>query len=154
MSAHLLCASDAPTPITESFLESVFLATLAQIDWQPTGDISLAFVNKTKSRELNSAYAGNDYATDVLSFDYSEDHVEGDISGEIVICTGIAREQSQNYGIDFSSEVALLLTHGLLHLSGKDHQTKADQASFDTTQGVIIKTLKLQYRPMLQKDEK
>lgn len=154
MSAHLLCASDAPSPITERFLESVFLVTLAQIDWQPAGDISLAFVDKTKSRELNSAYAGNDYATDVLSFDYSEDHVEGDIGGEIVICTDIAREQAQKYSTDISSEVALLLIHGLLHLSGKDHQTKAEQASLDTTQGGIIKTLKLQYRPMLQKDEK
>lgn len=150
MSAQLICATAPPTSITQNFLEKVFLVTLENIDWQPSGDISVAFVNTAKSRQLNKQFAGNDYATDVLSFAYDEAgmQLEGNISGEIVICTDIARSQATEYTIDLSSEIALLLSHGLIHLSGKDHHSKSTQASFESLQGAIIKTLKLQYRKM------
>lgn len=149
MSTHLICATALPTLITKSLLDKVLLVTLSEIDWQPTGSISVAFVTKQQSQKLNMQFAQNDYPTDVLSFDYSDKNVSpNDVIGEIVICSSIARAQAKEYSSDLPSEVALLLAHGIIHLSGKDHQTITTQASFDTAQSAIMKALMLNYRTM------
>ena len=149
MSVQLIYATTPPATITQEFLSTVLLATLAEIDWQPSGDISLAFVSNQQSRKLNKQFAQNDYATDVLSFNYDDENaLPSKVVGEIVICSSIARSQAKDYKSDFRSEIALLLAHGIMHLSGKDHQNTTTQASFDTAQSAIMKSLTLNYRTM------
>jgi len=146
----LIFATDLPAEITPDMLQKVFSSVLKAVDWRLKGTISLAFTNKADSRRINKQFAGNDYATDVLSFVYKKDilRTEDEIIGEIAICTPIAIEQAHQYGSNISSEVALLLTHGLLHMNGADHQTKSEQASFEDIQSAIMKSLKLIYHTM------
>jgi len=100
-------------------------------------------------QKLNMQFANNNYATDVLSFSYPPQIDSAyEISGEVVICTTIASSQAKQSKTNLKSEIALLLAHGLIHLSGKDHQNKSAQASFDSLQSAIIEELSLKYRRM------
>jgi probable rRNA maturation factor len=47
--------------------------------------------------------------------------------GDIVICTRRALDQARGEDLPPSFEVAVLLTHGALHLLGYDHETDAGQ---------------------------
>jgi probable rRNA maturation factor len=105
-------------------------------------NIGLAFVTAEKIRELNKRYAANDYVTDVLSFEYNTDESLGDIA----ICEKVAKLQAKQHSVSEKSEFSLLVIHGTLHLLGYDHQNKADTASFDQLQNVIMKSLNYEYR--------
>lgn len=113
-----------------------------------SGTLDLAFVDKAKSRQLNYNYAGHDYPTDVLSFDYRQTGVPpiSDQLGEIIICLPIAQEQAQEHSLPLEAEVALLFIHGILHIIGYDHQGHVAQSGFGDLQDGIMEELALKSR--------
>lgn len=74
-----------------------------------TGDADL--------RRWNREFLNKDYATDVLSFPAT-----GDSLGDIAISRHRAAVQAQQFGHTLSEELKLLMLHGLLHLTGLDHE--------------------------------
>jgi probable rRNA maturation factor len=79
-------------------------------------------------QSLNMRYRGKDYATDVLSFSYDEEIVEGEpFLGEIIIAPEVAANQAAQYGVCPEQEFRKLLVHGVLHLIGYDHETDIGQ---------------------------
>ncbi len=69
-------------------------------------------------RRLNQTFLGLDYATDVLSFPNAD---AGDELGEIIISAERAEAQAAEFGHARIDEIQILMLHGLLHLSGMDH---------------------------------
>jgi probable rRNA maturation factor len=82
--------------------------------------VTVAFVSDKKIRELNRQFRRIDKATDVLSF--PGDSSDGEI-GDIAISIETAARQAKQNGLTLDGEIAQLLLHGLLHLSGYDHET-------------------------------
>ncbi len=125
----------------------VVLAASGSADTQ--GVVNLAFVDEAQARRLNNQFAGNDYATDVLSFNYFEDDdgepSEQDTIGEVVICTDVAQRQASEHGVSEYSEYILLFVHGVLHLLGYDHSGMAN-TGFRALQNDIISRLKVDSR--------
>ncbi|HVX67122.1 MAG TPA: rRNA maturation RNase YbeY [Bryobacteraceae bacterium] len=76
-----------------------------------TGDAEL--------ERLNRQFLGHDYATDVLSF--PSPGPDGFL-GEIAISADRAAEQAARYGHTLDAEIGILLLHGVLHLTGMDHE--------------------------------
>ncbi|HXJ40203.1 MAG TPA: rRNA maturation RNase YbeY [Bryobacteraceae bacterium] len=77
-----------------------------------TGDAELA--------RLNEQFRGKDGPTDVLSFPMEGD--DGYI-GDLAISLGRARAQAKQYGHVVEEELRILMLHGVLHLTGLDHET-------------------------------
>jgi len=82
--------------------------------------VTVAFVSDKKIRELNRQFRRIDKATDVLSF--PSDSNDGEM-GDIAISIETAARQAKQSGLTLDGEIAQLLLHGLLHLSGYDHET-------------------------------
>jgi probable rRNA maturation factor len=82
------------------------------------GDVTVALVSDARMRTLNRTFRGADHATDVLSFQLSDDRYLGDV----VIATGVAARQASAVGHSLSVELKVLALHGLLHLLGYDHE--------------------------------
>jgi probable rRNA maturation factor len=80
---------------------------------------TIAFVSDKKIRELNSRFRGINKSTDVLSFPAEEP----DNLGDIAISVDTAAAQSVQNGLTLNEELSQLMLHGLLHLSGYDHET-------------------------------
>jgi probable rRNA maturation factor len=80
---------------------------------------TIAFVSDKTIRELNNQFRGIDKATDVLSFPAEDD----DNLGDIAISVDTAAAQCSENGLTLDGEIAQLMLHGLLHLSGYDHET-------------------------------
>jgi probable rRNA maturation factor len=92
----------------------------------------------TELRRLNRDFRGKDYATDVLSFpatpgpngkpiqrrdaEIAEGSAEKTFLGDIAISLGRARAQAREFGHTIEQEVRVLMLHGVLHLSGHDHE--------------------------------
>jgi len=80
---------------------------------------TIAFVSNDRIRELNRQFRGIDKVTDVLSFPADELNNLGDIA----VSVETAATQAKENGLSFEEEIAQLILHGLLHLSGYDHES-------------------------------
>ena len=80
---------------------------------------TIAFVSDKRIRELNRQFRGVDKATDVLSFPAEEEFNLGDVA----VSVDTAAVQAKENGLTLDGEIAQLILHGLLHLSGYDHET-------------------------------
>jgi probable rRNA maturation factor len=111
-------------------LDSVVLfcaALLQSLDLQDKA-MSVVFISSRMMKTLNARYRNKNYATDVLSFSYDEETVDGaQFLGEIIIAAEVAANQAMHYGVRPELEFRKLLVHGTLHLMGYDHETDAGQ---------------------------
>ena len=89
-------------------------------------DATIVFVSDDAIKKLNRRFRAKDYATDVLSFPAEQAEFEKAAAanlGDIVISIEQAARQAKEHGLSFENEIAQLILHGLLHLSGYDHET-------------------------------
>ena len=106
--------------IDESFLKAVAQKVLKG-EKQEDKDLSIALVGQEKIKELNKRYRGENRATDVLAF-------PGNGLGEIVICLKEVKKNAKRFNSVFEKELARVLIHGILHLSGYDHEKREIEA--------------------------
>lgn len=83
-------------------------------------DLSLVFVGEARSARLNQEHRDKNYTPNVLSFPLSK------TDGEIYITPSVAKREAKDYGHTYSTHIAFLFIHGLLHLKGLDHGPKME----------------------------
>ena len=64
--------------------------------------------------DLNRSYLQHDYFTDILTFQYNNDPVEG----ELFISVDRVKENAEDRNIHFKEELKRVVIHGILHLIG------------------------------------
>ncbi len=93
-------------------------------------ELSVVITDDETVQDLNRRYRDRDEATDVLSFGLGLD-TGADFAtppgtrrqlGEVVISFPTARRQADEAGHEVPDEVLHLLTHGILHILGYDHE--------------------------------
>jgi len=112
-------------------LEQIALRVLESED-VGVAEMGVVVTNDETVRRLNREYAGDDHATDVLSFSLREGeeftNPDGvDRLGEVIISHPTAVRQAGDAGHSVEDEVAHLLVHGILHLLGYDHLEPEDE---------------------------
>lgn len=113
----------------------------------PAGTINLKLVDGAAQAALNKQYNGNAYATDVLTFNYGEnDNVQEGELADVTINLDAATRQARDASTALADEVALLITHGILHVLGYDHHEAADRAALDDLQNRIVTLAGYAYR--------
>jgi probable rRNA maturation factor len=95
------------------------------VDGKRGGQITVRLVDADEGRELNRAYRGKDYATNVLSFPYEQEPV---VCGDLVICPAVVEREAGEQNKTCEAHYAHLVVHGLLHLQGYDHETGNKEA--------------------------
>ena len=94
-------------------------------------EISILLADDKKMQKLNNQYRGQDRPTDVLAFPQN-DNVRGEptlhLLGDVVVSTVTAKKQSTQHELSLEEELILLLTHGILHLLGYDHERSDKEA--------------------------
>ncbi len=76
--------------------------------------VTFIFCNDDYVYELNKTHLQHDTLTDVITFPYSENPVEGDI----FISVDRVRENAATFGVSFEQELYRVMIHGILHLCG------------------------------------
>ena len=125
------------TPVKEFMLK--VLDVLGKDKWE----VSVLFTGDAFIQKLNRDYRGKDEPTDVLSFaqvDSKEafpDKRGRFYAGDIVISMETLAKNAEYFGISVNEELKRLLVHGLLHLSGMDHENN------DADQPMLVKQEKI-----------
>ena len=90
--------------------------------------MGVRIISALEMRTLNRKYRRKNYATDVLSFEAPEIFKTQGMLGELVICLPTMKAQAKEQGIEPGDELRILVTHGVLHLLGFDHEQSERQA--------------------------
>jgi probable rRNA maturation factor len=110
--------------------------------------ISIALVEAKEMQSINCRYRQKDYPTDVLSFGYGSEQVEGaSFLGEIVIAPEVAAGQAKRYHTNPEKEMRKLLLHGILHLLGFDHER--DNGQMNLIQAKLMRRRFFSQGPLL-----
>jgi probable rRNA maturation factor len=112
-----------------------------QVALQQSARMTLRVVDEAEGRELNKAYRGKDYATNVLTFVY--DDVPDVLCGDVVICAPVVEKEATEQGKSLISHYAHLTLHAALHLQGYDHENDVDAAEMEALETQLM--LKLHY---------
>ena len=90
------------------------------------GEIAVRIVGAEEGQELNRQYRGKDYATNVLTFDYTREPM---VSADLVLCAPVVEREAQEQGKSLEAHYAHLLVHGTLHAQGYDHEDDGPEAA-------------------------
>jgi probable rRNA maturation factor len=86
-------------------------------------ELTLRIVNAEEGQELNRDYRGKDYATNVLTFAYTEDSDAEVTQADIILCTDVLEKEAQEQKKSVLEHAQHLVVHGVLHAQGYDHET-------------------------------
>lgn len=94
----------------------------------------IVFVNNDEIHKINLEYREKNKPTDVITFAIFADSPEneqyildGEINlGEIIVSLDKINEQANENNVSFRDELYYIISHGILHLLGFDHQTEED----------------------------
>ncbi|HEX8961269.1 MAG TPA: rRNA maturation RNase YbeY [Geobacteraceae bacterium] len=95
----------------------------------PDSELSLAVVGDLSIRRLNREYLGRDKPTNVISFAMQEGdfpEVNPVLLGDVVISADTCAREAEEGGIAFDARLSFLLLHGILHLTGYDHERSGE----------------------------
>lgn len=92
---------------------------------QAPAEITVRIVGEDEGRALNREYRGKDYATNVLTFDYTREPV---VSADLVLCAPVVEREAREQGKPLADHYAHLLVHGTLHAQGYDHEADEREA--------------------------
>lgn len=105
-------------------------------------EVDLYLCGNEEIHKLNKQYRNVDSSTDVLSFSMQENNNMPDLPilhlGEIVISIDKLLEQAEQNSHSQEKELVFLISHGLLHLLGLDHQTDETYKNIVDMQNEVI----------------
>lgn len=120
------------TRTIRSLMSEILKHVDTEIAPQEVCEIHVMFVNDARMREMNFEFRKKDKATDVLSFpQFTPAEVRGkkpvrevgsSYLGDLVISTETTIKQAKRFNVTKRAELIRLLTHGVLHLCGYDHE--------------------------------
>lgn len=111
-------------------------------------EVTLLFVDESEMAWYNERFLDRHGATDVLSFPV-EELIPGVVPdtdpqgpplmlGDVVIAPAYVRRQAEEMGVTFEDEMALMVTHGILHLLGYDHTEDDEAARMETRERALL----------------
>ena len=88
-------------------------------------EITVRIVDAEEGQALNREYRKKNYATNVLTFDYTQEPV---VTADLVLCAPVVAREAAENGKSLKDHYAHLLVHGTLHAQGWDHETSEKDA--------------------------
>lgn len=157
--------SNTPAESVNTWLTCIANAALdVALDTTEAAQVSLLITGDDTLRSLNAQFRGLDEVTDVLSFSAEHPgHWEGDAEppedtggfdfvmppgelsplGEVIVSYPQAQRQAEQGGVPLEHELALLIVHGVLHLTGHDHLEPEESALMQSKERTALSALNI-----------
>ena len=99
----------------------------------PETILNVVFTDNETIHELNNRFLDRDSSTDVLSFNVHTEYLPSElhILGDVFISVEKANEQAENFQVQLQDELERLVTHGILHLIGYEHDEPERQEKME-----------------------
>ena len=128
-------------------IEEMVKVALKEKKLENNVNISISVASVSEIHELNKKYREVDKPTDVLSFPiFSREEIESDSIvelqeidlGDIIICIDVVEEHAKEYETGILRETMYMITHGICHLIGYDHENEVDKKEMRALEEKIL----------------
>ena len=100
--------------------------------------VGIAIVDNSEMRKANTRFLNRGSTSDCLSFDLSDDDMRSPRIFELVVNGELAVSEANLRGHSGEAELALYVTHSLLHQFGFDDSTKIKAKKMHETEDEIL----------------
>jgi probable rRNA maturation factor len=121
---------------------------LSEEGYPPSTELTILLVEDQEMAVYNQRFLGREGPTDVLAFPVEHlipglvpDLDENDpplMTGDVVIAPAYVAGQADRVGASFSDEMALMVTHGILHVLGYDHERDDEAALMERRERELL----------------
>ena len=101
-------------------------------------EITVRIVDAEEGQTLNRDYRQKDYATNVLTFDYTQEPL---VTADLVLCASVVAKEAKEQGKTLQEHYAHLIVHGTLHAQGWDHELDEDAEVMELRETEIMARL-------------
>jgi probable rRNA maturation factor len=101
-------------------------------------EITVRIVDSEEGQTLNREYRKKDYATNVLTFDYTQEPV---VTADLVLCAPVVAKEAKEQKKTLEAHYAHLIVHGTLHAQGWDHDEDEDAQVMELRETEIMARL-------------
>jgi probable rRNA maturation factor len=133
-------SEEVPPPVPRKAVRA-FAGRVLQAVNAENWHITIVFCTDVFIHALNKQYRNKDEPTDVLSFGMGETRRGVFYAGDIVISVETLEKNALHFSVDKREELRRLIIHGILHLSGMDHQTNSEHEEMLVLQEKIVKEI-------------
>ena len=102
------------------------------------GEITVRIVDAEEGQTLNREYRKKDYATNVLTFDYTQEPV---VTADLVLCAPVVVKEAKEQKKTLQEHYAHLIVHGTLHAQGWEHELDEDAEVMELRETEIMARL-------------
>lgn len=129
-------------------LHSLAEMVLADEGYPTDAEVTVLLVDESEMASYNERFLDRHGSTDVLAFPVEEllpgvvpdhdPHGPPLVLGDVVIAPAYVRRQAAEHGVGFEDEMALMVTHGILHLLGYDHVDEDEAERMEERERVLL----------------
>jgi probable rRNA maturation factor len=129
-------ANEQAEAVDTAGLHALAEAILADEGYPVDCEVTLLLVSDDEMAGYNERFLDRSGPTDVLAFPLEDllpgvtpehdPHGPPMMLGDVLIAPSYVKAQADDLGVTFEDEMALMVTHGLLHLLGYDHEQDGD----------------------------
>ena len=101
-------------------------------------ELTVRIVDAEEGQALNRDYRQKDYATNVLTFDYTQEPV---VMADLILCAPVVEREAQEQHKDLVAHYAHMLVHGALHAQGWDHLEDDEAQAMEQREREILAAL-------------
>ncbi|MEX1124974.1 MAG: rRNA maturation RNase YbeY [Acidimicrobiia bacterium] len=131
-----------------SGIRSLAELVISQEGYPKDTEVTLLFVDEDEMSSYNERFLNRNGPTDVLAFPVEEllPGVAPDpdpsgpplMIGDVIIAPAYVKRQAGELEVEFDDEMALMVTHGILHLMGYDHQADGDASAMESRETDLL----------------
>lgn len=101
-------------------------------------EITVRIVDTDEGQSLNRDFRKKDYATNVLTFDYTQEPI---VTADLVLCAPVVAQEAKAQKKTLQAHYAHLIVHGTLHAQGWDHELDEDAQVMELRETEIMARL-------------
>lgn len=132
-------SEDIEFTLAQTDLVSDWIKEVIHKEGKSLGYINFIFCSDSFLHQINLKYLNHDTLTDVISFPYADNPIEG----EIYISIDRIKENSEILKTTFSQELLRIMVHGTLHLIGYLDKEKVDKERMVALENLYLEQIKI-----------
>ncbi len=116
---------------------SIWIEKVVQQEEKKLGTVSYVFCSDDYLHKINLEHLKHDTLTDIITFPYNRNPIEGDI----FISIDRVRDNANDFNVPFEVELYRVIIHGILHLCGYLDETDEQEAEMRHKEDMCLKML-------------
>jgi probable rRNA maturation factor len=137
-------------------LRSLAETILSAEGYPPECEVTILLVSDDEIAGYNERFLERSGPTDVLAFPIEElipglvpdnnPHGPPLVLGDVIVAPAYVMRQAVDMGVSYDDEMALMVTHGILHLLGYDHEQDEDAERMESRERELLSLIGVQRR--------